>query len=164
MRSIRVRLLASGLALLLLPAASASAGGKKTHLGVPLGQILNLSTQVVPNDNTGGHTFGYDYNGPTFVVPQGYSFVVTDIEVVPAVAGFNPSDEYRTDIYFDPAGRFLTAAFLGASYNHSFASGFVIASGATPTVSNSAVSAYPVVVQLQGYLTKGSGLPPKTAF
>jgi hypothetical protein len=165
MRSIRVRLLLSTLALLALAGASASAGGKKTHLGVPVGQILNLSTQDVPNDNTGGHTFSYDYNGPPFVVPQGYSFVTTDIQIIPAIAGFSPTDEYLTVIYFDAvAGRFLPAAFLGAHYNQSFEAGFVMSAGTSPTVSNTSVSANPVVVQLQGYLVKGTALPPKTAF
>ena len=41
------------LAVALAPGA-ASAGGKKTHLGVPVNQIVNLQTENIPNDNAGG--------------------------------------------------------------------------------------------------------------
>ncbi len=52
------------------------------HLNAPQRKMVFLSSFTIPNDNSGGHQFFYDRQ-PTapFSVPQGWSFIVTDIIV-----------------------------------------------------------------------------------
>lgn len=150
--------------LVLLVSTSASAGGKKTHLGGTSDQILNLVTSVLPNDNSGGHTFRYDYSGPSFSVPEKYSFVVTDISVTPE-GSFAPTENYLVVINIDNGGsRLFVARFTGGGgFYHSLTTGLVMPSGTTPTARNTTSSTSGVSVQLRGYYLKGDGLPSNTS-
>ena len=151
-------------ALVLLVTMSASAGGKKTHVGGSSSQILNLVTSVLPNDNSGGHTFQNDYSGPSFSVPEKYSFVVTDISVLPE-GSFAPTDNYLVVINIDNAGsRLFIARFTGGGgFYQSLTTGLVMPSGTTPTARNTTSSSNTVSVQLRGYYVKGDGIPSNTS-
>jgi hypothetical protein len=144
--------LASGL----LAPAAALAASKKTHLGVPSKQIVNLETNQVPNDNSGGALFRYDRSGAEFAIPPGYSFVVTDVLVQPA----NPPN--TTDVYLvvlNFGGRLFEASFVGSELRHyPLVGGMVINAGAVPDARNTTSSSAPVDVQLLGYFVKGEGL------
>lgn len=144
------------LAAALLAPAAALAAAKKTHLGVPSKQVVNLSTSQVPNDNSGGSLFRYDREGDPFAVPPGYSFVVTDVLVHPA----NPAN--TTDVYLvvlNFGSRLFEAKFIGSELRHyQFAGGMVINAGAVPDARNTTSSSAPVDVQLLGYFVKGEGL------
>lgn len=149
-------------AVVLLVSASASAGGKKTHLGGSSDQILNLVTQGMPNDNSGGHMFQYDDTGPSFSVPENYSFVVTDISVTPQ-GSFAPTENFLVVIQLDEIGyRTFVARFTGGGgFYHSFSAGLVIPSGSAPTARNTTSSTSAVTVEMRGYYVKGDGLPPR---
>jgi hypothetical protein len=148
------------LALVTFTAVSASAAGKKTHLGVPPNQIVNLSTFELPPDGTAG-TFFFDRvslgtDGVT--VPEGFSFVVTDVLVHPA--DFNdPSAVYLAVLSASADGRSITFQLAGTALHHfALAGAFVIASGATPQVRNTSSSTGPLEVQLLGYFVKAEAL------
>jgi hypothetical protein len=163
MRPAFIRSVLAALAFLVLTVTSASAGGGKTHVAVPVGQILSLVSEVAPNDNSGGHGFNFDNSGPPFVVPKGFSFVATDMQIHPA-SGVAATDHFVVFVNFDTSGsRFFDADYFGSIFYHTFQTGFVVPSETTPTVRTSTGTAG-VVVQLQGYLVKGSGLPSNTAF
>jgi hypothetical protein len=150
--------------VVVLAATSASAGGKKTHVGGNSSQILNLVTSVVPNDNSGGHTFQSDYSGPTFSVPEKYSFVVTDISVLPQ-GSFAPTENYLVVINIDNGGsRLFIAQFTGGGgFYQSLTTGLVMPAGTTPTARNTISSSNSVSVQLRGYYVKGEGHPSNTS-
>jgi hypothetical protein len=151
------------ISVLLLSVTSAAAAGK-SHVTAPPNQILNLRA-FAPNDNSGGHSFTYDQSGPEFTVPNGFVFVVTDVRILPNLGTFSAASSYLVVINFDDGGsRTLIASFLGAGYDRSFTTGFVIPSGTTPTARNTTFSFEDVAVYLQGYLTKGSALPANTPF
>jgi hypothetical protein len=150
------------LALLVLTATSASAGGK-THVAVPVGQILNLVSEVAPNDNSGGHGFSFDNSGPPFLVPKGFAFVATDVQIR-AVSAVAPTDHFVVFVNFDTSSsRFFQADYSGSIFYHTFQTGFVSAAETTPTVRTSTGTAG-VVVHLQGYLVKGAALPGNAEF
>jgi hypothetical protein len=144
------------LAVALAPDA-ARAGGKKTHLGVPANQIVNLQTQNIPNDNAGGALFRYDREGDEFFVPAGYSFVVTDIFILPSNLP-NTTDAYL--VVVNLGGRLFQAQFIGAQTQHyDLGGGMVIKSGSVPEARNTTFSSYACEVKLLGYFVKGEGLP-----
>jgi hypothetical protein len=159
MRSIRCCILFAASWLLLLP-APVGAAGKKVHIGAKLGEILNLETDLVPNDGTTGHGFTFDGNGPPFTVPDGFSLIVTDVNFV-GFGGGAFSDVYSVVVHLSENGeRNLAARFLGAGYARGLTTGYVVPPGVTPAVVNSASSIAGVQVQMQGYLVKGTGLAP----
>ena len=163
MAASHIRNLIFAISLLALTVTSASAGGQ-THVTALAGRILNL--RAFPhNDNSGGHMFSFDQSGPVFTVPASFVFVVTDVRILPDVGTFLPNFSYLVVINFDEVGsRTLDVGFLGAGYDRSFTTGFVIPSGATPTLRNTAFSFAGVEASLQGYLTKGSALPANAPF
>jgi len=153
--------LAFGLAA--LGAGEATAGpGKKTHLGVKTDQIVSLTTGVLPNDNSGGHEFGYDStSGPfPFAVPEKYSFVVTDVQVLPNTPPV-PGDFLVVINIGAQGSRTFDVAFSGVAFYQSLTTGFVVPGGTTPTARNTTFSTAEVSVKLQGYYVKGSGLPER---
>jgi hypothetical protein len=148
-----------------LAATSAAAGGKKTHVGVPPRQILNLESDSLPNDNSGGHTLNYDSSGEVFVVPQGFSFVATDVAIQVGTANPAPTDAYGVVMNFDNGGsRTYIARFFGEGFYQHFATGYVMPPGTTPTARNGPESANTVTVQIQGYLVKAAGLAANEPF
>jgi hypothetical protein len=146
-------------ALLVLGVSSAAAGGK-SHLGVPTQQILNLTAAAADDDSE--NDFRYDTGGPVFTVPDGFVFVLTDVQAIPASSGSTAVDRYS--FVLGGGGRSFVAAFHGARYARSFTSGLVIESGETLIARNSSLSAGDIAVIVQGYLTKGPALPPGTPF
>jgi hypothetical protein len=145
------------LTVLLLP-ASADAG-KKTHLGVPIGDLVSLETLVVPNDNSSGHQFFYDRTGPAFSVPDKWSLVVTDIAIQQNSGTFSSSDLHLVVINFGLNRSMFLRWTGGGGFYRSMTTGIVIPPGSTPTVRNTDYSTYGVIVQIEGYLVKGEGLP-----
>src|SRR4030095_13705752 len=84
-----------------------------THLNVRVGEIVNLESNCIPADNSLSHRFFYDGPGLNqFVIPQGYSFVVTDIIAHPscAISG-NPTDLYLALVEDPQAVRSYTIRF-----------------------------------------------------
>jgi hypothetical protein len=163
MLSIRACVLFATSWLLVLP-APAGAAGKKIHIGAKLGEILNLETDFVPNDGTTAVPFTFDGNGPNFTVPDGFSFVVTDVNFV-GFGGGAFGDVYSVNVRLSQDGdRNLPARFLGAAHARSFTTGYVVPPGVTPTVLNNPASIGGVLVQMQGYLVKGTGLAPNEGF
>lgn len=151
-------------------ATNAVGGGKKkpgkTHLAVPVNHIVHVETFSVDNDNTGGHGFFYDRgsNSP-FLVPDGFSFVVTDVFVEPESVGVNDSRYYLAVIGLAPGeARSFTARFGGtATYHAAFSGGMVIPGGTQPTARNTTFSSTDIGVRMLGYFVEGDGLPPDTA-
>jgi hypothetical protein len=149
------------LALLLVTftAVSASAAGaKKTHLGVPLRQIVNLSTESVPPDNNAKPLY-YDRDalGNPFAVPEGWAFVVTDVFVEPD--GVNQPATVTLGVLTFTGGRALTFEFEGSGTKHyPIAGAFTIPGGSTPDVRNIAPSTGGINVQVLGYFVKGAAL------
>jgi hypothetical protein len=129
----------------------------------PADRILHLSV-FAPTDNS-PHNLHFDESGPDFTVPDGFVFIVTDVQILPEVGTFSPNSSYLVVINVDPVGsRTLTAGFLGAGYERAFTTGFVIPSGTTPSARNTAFSFTAVEVSLEGYLTKGTALPANAPF
>lgn len=129
--------------------------GKKTHLGVPARDIVNIETYQVPNNNSGGSGFFYDRQSTPFTVPPGFSFVVTDIFVEPTGTTVNDSKYYL--VVIDLGGRSFTAQFGGSATHHvALRSGMVIPGGAVTTARNTTSSTTPVGVRMQGYFVEGS--------
>lgn len=143
-----------------------------THLAVPSNQLVHLVIASIPNDNSSGHFFRFDYSGPAFrAVPRGMSFVVTDVFVTPQpqsleeLLELDATDRYTVVINIGSLGsRFIVANFVGASQVHLRLGGGIVApAGATVSARNTTSSKHAVQVQLLGYLIKGAGLPENTA-
>jgi hypothetical protein len=93
-------------------------------------------------------------------VPDGYSFVVTDVQIQSTGNSFTSNDYFLVYVNFDNSGsRYLFATFTVAGWSQSFTSGFVMPAGTTPTVINMASSDWSVVVGVQGYLIKAPAAP-----
>lgn len=136
--------------------------GKKTHLGVPASEIVNIETFQVPNNNSGGSGFFYDRQATPFTVPSGFSFVVTDIFVEPTGTTVNDSKYYL--VVIDLGGRGFTEQFGGSATHHTaFQSGMVIPAGGAVSARNTTFSATPVDVRMQGYFVEGLVPPPGTS-
>lgn len=137
---------------------------KKTHMGVVTEQVVYLSTFNIDNDNSGGSEFYYDRqypaDGSSFTVPEGYSFVVTDIFIEPSGINVNPSAFYLASVSLNDNGaRAFSARFSGTDKHHyALSGGLVIPSGATPTGRNSSFSSGDIEVELIGYFVEGKGL------
>lgn len=133
--------------------------GKRTHLDLPVGAIVNLTSDPVPPDNSSGHQFQYD-NGADFTVPPGYAFVVTDIFVRPESATLATTDKYLIVVNIANGGsRTFTSLFSGITDRHyAFAGGMVMPGGTTPSARN-AISSRAVIVQMLGYFVDANALP-----
>ena len=143
----------------LAPASAWAAG--KSHVLAPPSQILNLRGGAINNGIA--QPMKIDLSGPNFVVPAGYSFIVTDVQIQSS-GSFDDTQWFLVFVNFDNSGsRYLFATFKGAGYAQSFTTGFVMPAGATPTVVNMAGSDAPVVVGVQGYLIKALAVPVNSA-
>ena len=136
---------------------------KATHLGVSTKQVVYLSSFNVENDNTGGDLFYYDRNyngGHALQVPEGYSFLVTDIFVAPSGVGVDSDAQYLVVVNLTTTGtRTFSARFSGTDTRHyPLAGGMVIPAGAEPSARNTTYSSGDVEVRLAGYFVKGPGL------
>lgn len=136
--------------------------GKKTHLGVPASDIVNVETFQVPNNNTGGNQFFYDRQSTPFTVPVGFSFVITDIFVEPTGTTVNDSKYYL--VVVDLGGRNFVAQFSGSATHHTaFRGGMIIPGGGVTTARNTTSSTTPVGVRMQGYFVAGNAPAPGTS-
>jgi hypothetical protein len=145
-------------AALLLVGASVGKGGKKTHLGVPPSQVVNISTFSVPNNNAGGAPFFYDRNSNSpFTVPEGFSLVVTDIFIEPA--DLSAANDYLVVIGLDGGeSRTMSIFALEPQDRHVAFSGAMIMSSGAPTARNTSSSTTACDVRILGYFVKGEGL------
>ena len=112
---------------------------------MPVNQVVNLRTQDIPNDNVGGALFRYDREGAPFAVPEGFSFVVTDILI-------HPEDlPNTTSVYLvvvNLGGRFFQASLVGSETRHyELAAGMVIKGGTVPEAKNTTFSSNPCEVR-----------------
>jgi hypothetical protein len=146
------------LAALLLVGASVGKGGKKMHLGVPPSLVVNISTESVPNNNALANFF-YDRStlaGP-FTVPEGFSFVVTDVFIEPA--DLNAANDYAVVVGLNNnESRSLIIFALEPEQRHVAFSGAMIMSSGTPTARNTNLSTTACNVRILGYFVKAEGL------
>ena len=139
--------------------------GRITHLNVRVGDIVNLESFCIPNDNSLDNQFYYDrqINAP-FSIPEGFSFVVTDIIVYPDCRrGFPPDPSYFTlALVEEPiVDRKFTAQFSGKDVrNFSFTGGFAYPAGSVPRPRNTTFSGDSTQIQLLGYFIRGTALAP----
>jgi hypothetical protein len=140
------------------PVAAGTNGSKKAHLGVAPNRIVNLRTFGVPNDNSGGALFYYDRDSfSPFSVPEGYSFVVTDVFILPDVGSL--ADNQQMFVYVDLGGRSFAAQYASAEIRHfALAGGLVVPGGATPTARNTTYSTHSCDVQMLGYFVRAEAL------
>jgi hypothetical protein len=134
-----------------------------THLNGNSSQIVNLTTaNCIPFDSS--VTFFYDNLVPPeaafAIVPQGFSFVITDIIITPCSDLPNQTDQFVVRIGIARAGRSFTAKYLGAiTQSYHLTSGLVVPEGADLLARVTSVnSSDSVIVQLLGYFVRGSGL------
>jgi len=129
----------------------------KTHLGVGPNLIAKIETEDIPNDNSAGHPFRFDREGDPFVVPPGFSFVVTDV-IVHNFGPPNPTDVFL--VVVDLGGRLYTTEFFGTQTHHdALTGGYVVTEGAVPDARNTPTSTAHCQVEMLGYFVKGKGTP-----
>ncbi len=150
--------LIAALAAAALLGAKFGKGGKKTHLGVRPSEIVSLESFTLPTDNT-PYPLYYDGIGISpFSVPQGYSFVVTDLFIQPN--DFTATDDYFVVLNVGPGGsrRFMAETADLKQLHFALAGGLVMPSGHAPTVRNTSASSDYCVIQILGYFVKGEAL------
>jgi hypothetical protein len=136
-----------------------------THLNVRVRDLVNLVSFCIPNDNSLNNQFYYDRQQPApFSIPEGFSFVVTDIIVTPNCAGdvpFEASFFTLAQVEGPLAVRFFLAQFSGQDVRHfTFTGGIAYPAGAVPRPRNTMSSSGPVELQLLGYFIRGTALTP----
>jgi hypothetical protein len=152
-------LIALALVASVLIGAKIGKGGKKTHLGVPPSQIVNLHTQTMLNDNSGGNVFYYNRLGSSqFIVPPKYSFVVTDVILEPN--DLTETDDYLVVVSIGPMGSrtFQFQTLNQRQLHFAFTGGMVMPSGHTPSARNTTFSTNSCEIQLLGYFVRGKAL------
>jgi hypothetical protein len=129
------------------------------HLGVAPNRVVNLRTYTLPNDNSGGALFYYDRDIQSpFSVPEGYSFVVTDVFILPNVGTLAANQQMFVYLSLG-AGRDFGAHYASAEIRHfALAGGLVIPGGTTPTARNITDSTHDCDVQMLGYFVKAEAL------
>ncbi len=138
--------------------------GSITHLNVRVGELVSLESFCILNDNSSDNEFYYDRNGSSpFVIPAGYSFVVTDIIAKPAcaiVAG-DPDDFYLALVEGPQSARSYTIRLRGDEVvQYTLNGGIAYPSGNEPRPRNTAFSAERIEIQLLGYFVEGDALAP----
>jgi hypothetical protein len=135
-----------------------------THLNVTSRQIVYLRTNCVHNTapENQNQRFFYDGGNVAFTtVPQGFSFVVTDI-IIDASVCSTSLDRFFITVEFGRGGglgRRFVAAFTGEIIHHyALAGGLVVSEGGTLTASNAVFSSGGAFVQVLGYFVRGPGL------
>jgi hypothetical protein len=129
-----------------------------THLGVSMDRIVNLVTFQLKNDNV-SQPFYFDRQQlAPFDVPEGFSFVVTDIIVNPEITNFSANQFFLVVITID-GGRSFTIRCDGHTAHYSLTGGLVIpekcTSGANRLgVRNTTFSKGPIEAQILGYFVE----------
>lgn len=140
-----------------------------THLNGTSQQIVNLSTFCIPNTtpNNINQPFFYDRgNVPFTPVPQGFSFVITDIIIDPfCFATSNSTDSFLAFVTIGNGSRRFPAGFNGAVTQHyALTGGIVVPEGTSLTADNSTFSTNAVNVRVLGYFVRGPGLGEEQPF
>lgn len=133
-----------------------AARASMTHLGVPVHRLISLESggARTPEEEARFYVDGAAAGGAPYVVPEGWSLVVTDISVLgPLVV--NDMNLPITILFGDNGyRRFSTHVHVRESCHHRLGAGIVVPSGASPRVR---APADEVSVQLLGYLVEHPG-------
>jgi hypothetical protein len=142
----------------LLPASSVW-GADNVSLNRSSNQIVDVVTFCVPPNNN-PMSFLYDRTSQSpFTVPQGFSFVITDIIITPCLHLPNTTDRFLVSVDIGVGSRNFLAGYIGASTQHyALAGGLVVPEGADLRARNLPDSADSVDVQLLGYIVNEPGL------
>jgi hypothetical protein len=141
-----------------------------THLQVQPRKIVFLSSFTIAPNNQVGNRFFYDRHAEAeFSVPDGWSFLVTDIIVYASpVQGPlpDPNRYILAVIDFTNGGdRSFTAAVLTDATRHfPLTSAFVIPGGHAPAFRNTTFSTSHAEANLLGYFVQDDGLGPGEPF
>ena len=136
---------------------------KVTHLNVRAGQIVNLDTFCITQDGN-KHTLYFDRSSKPFEIPQGYSFVVTDIIVYPAFCTLDPDPNARWVFLLEGSlGRHFQVAFRGDTTMHyGLTGGLAYGPDNLPAVrmlQGTELNSALLDVQVLGYFVKGNAMP-----
>jgi hypothetical protein len=138
-----------------------------THLNVRVGNLVHLMSLCMPNDNSLNNQFFYDrVESAPFSIPEGFSFVVTDVIVVPNCGGEVPVGQnfFTIAVVEGPLGRefrLFLARFSGQDGRHfPFTGGIAYPAGVVPRPRNTPSSSGNVEIQLLGYFIRGTALAP----
>lgn len=136
-----------------------------THLGVSIDKLVNIFTMQLPKDNK-PNPFYYDRQASApFSIPDGFSFVITDVIVNPDITSFSTAQFFMVVITID-GGRTITVRCDGHTAHYPLTGGLVVPGPNVPGIGSKGVDARnttfstgPVEVQLLGYFVKvASGL------
>lgn len=145
-------------------ACAAPPARPNTHLNVNIGEIVSLESFCILNDNSLTNQFYYDRQASApFVIPAGYSFVVTDIVAQPScdVAPGDPTDFYLALVEGPQAVRKYTLQFRGDEIvQYTLNGGITYPSGFEPRPRNTTSSAGRIQIQLLGYFVEDDALAP----
>jgi hypothetical protein len=137
-----------------------------THLNVLPNKIVNLQSFTIAPDNSLGNKFFYDRQADApFVVPKGWSFIVTDIIVFASpLSGPIPDPNrfvFAVVSFTNGSERNFQASVFGDESKHfGLTSAIVIPPGHEPQFRNTTFSNSYAEAQLLGYFAEGSGLGP----
>jgi hypothetical protein len=141
-----------------------------THLRVHQKAIACAASMAIAPDNTSGHRFYYDRQASTvFAVPQGWSFIVTDITVSASPLQPPMPDPNRyilATVHFTNGGErsFNVAVLSDATAHYQLGGAYVIPGGHTPEFRNTMFSTSHAEARLLGYFIKGEALQPGESF
>jgi hypothetical protein len=136
-----------------------------THTNVLPNRMVALSSMTVSPDNSLGHLFFYDRNeNSPFLVPRGWSFVVTDIIIFPATTGQipNPNRFVLAVVSFtNGSDRVFEVAVTGdQTVQYGLTGAYVIPAGHAPQFRNTTFSNSTAEAKLLGYFVQAVGLNP----
>lgn len=134
-----------------------------THLNVKVKNLVSLESFCIINDNN-PQEFFYDREGNApFSIPNGFSFVVTDIIVKPDCDRLRLDPDFPTLVVVESpqSVRSFGAQFFGTETKHyALTGGIAYPAGSTPQLRNTTFSGGLVGVQLLGYFIEGTALSP----
>jgi hypothetical protein len=148
------------LSMCLVSPSAVWAQGQRTHLEVPSSRIINLSTFCMTNDNTSRPYF-YDRasSAPFSMVPEGFSFVITDIIIDPCGLQLpKPTDKLLVVVSIGCCRSFSSGYREAVTQHYPLTGGFVIPEGTSVAGRNTTFSTTGAEVQLLGYFVRGPGL------
>ncbi len=132
-------------------AASASI----THLNVEVGELRYLSSYCLNNDNSLTDKFYFDRSSNELAIPEGYSFVVTDVFAFPGGCPTLASTSDRWLAVIDGPRTFVIQ-FRGDSMQHyPLSGGLAYAHGDEPAPRNTGSSSGSLQITLIGYFVEG---------
>jgi hypothetical protein len=132
-----------------------------THLNGISRQIIKISTACLENNNTRGPFF---YDRPesqaSFVVPKGFSFVITDIIISPfCLVVPSQTGTFLVLVDIGDGTRNFTAGFVGTVTQHYHLTGGIVVPEETSVAGrNTTDSSTLAQVELLGYFVRGPGL------